>query len=228
MRRATILVGLAVFGLAGAGQPKVAPGPSEPDWIAILDAFYDLRMIEDLENPMRAAPEEAPGLFRKAGPGPVRFRPVMALGLETTTRGGWYLPSDDPSETVKRPLWSYTSKSGGHDLEAMRDLAPPLETGATTQFDPGDVPFGLWVGNDGLDDGGVFTQPGVVRAVNRRLAEQPYKAMIYRLRDKATGQAIPHAYLIGWEYSTNDDFQDVVCTVENVELVRAERIGDEP
>jgi hypothetical protein len=25
--------------------------------------------------------------------------------------------------------------------------------------------------------------------------------------------------LIGWEYSTNDDFQDVVCQVDNVILI---------
>jgi hypothetical protein len=30
---------------------------------------------------------------------------------------------------------------------------------------------------------------------------------------------VPHSYLIGWEYSTNDDFQDVVCRIDNVELV---------
>ncbi len=44
--------------------------------------------------------------------------------------------------------------------------------------------------------------------------------MIYRLRDPATGQVVPHSYLIGWEYSTNDDFQDVVCRVDNVVLIK--------
>jgi hypothetical protein len=205
---------------AAADQPRVAPGPSEPDWIAILDAFYGLRMLADLENPARAEPDAVPGLFRRAGPGPVRYTPVLALGLETTTSGGWYAPRDEPA---KRPLWSYTFKSGGHDLETRRDLAPPLEAGSTTEFDPGEAPFGLWVSNAGLTDGGVFTQPGAVRAANARLAAQPYKAMIYRLRDKVTGRVVPHAYLIGWEYSTNDDFQDVVCTVENVELISSGR-----
>ena len=42
--------------------------------------------------------------------------------------------------------------------------------------------------------------------------------MIYPYRDRATGERIRHSYLIGWEYSTNDDFQDVVCRVDNVEL----------
>ena len=224
--RGEAMLGNLVLGLAvamAAGQPRVSPGPSEPDWIAILDAFYGLRMIEDLENPVRTSPEAAPGLFRKAGPGPVRYAPLLALGLETTTRGGWYTLPAEPDRPVKRPLWSYTFRSGGHDLETQPDFTPPLEAGSVTEFDPGETPFGLWVSNDGLKDGGVFTQPSVVRAVNERLAAQPYKAMIYRLRDKATGRVVPHAYLIGWEYSTNDDFQDVVCRVENVELVGEER-----
>jgi hypothetical protein len=44
--------------------------------------------------------------------------------------------------------------------------------------------------------------------------------MIYPFKDTVTGKVVPNTYLIGWEYSTNDDFQDVVCKVENVELLR--------
>ncbi len=44
-------------------------------------------------------------------------------------------------------------------------------------------------------------------------------AMIYPNRDKTTDRLIPNSYLIGWEYSTNDDFQDVVCQVDNVVLL---------
>ncbi len=43
--------------------------------------------------------------------------------------------------------------------------------------------------------------------------------MIYPNHDLKTGRQIPHSYLIGWEYSTNDDFQDIVSIVENVDLV---------
>ena len=42
--------------------------------------------------------------------------------------------------------------------------------------------------------------------------------MIYPNKDKTTGKVIPHSYLVGWEYSSNDDFQDVVCRVDNVDL----------
>ena len=52
--------------------------------------------------------------------------------------------------------------------------------------------------------------------------------MIYPYRDKATGKVVPHSYLIGWEYSTNDDFQDVVCRVDNVDLVLTTPDGVSP
>jgi hypothetical protein len=200
-------------------QPKVAPGPNEPDWDVVLKTRYGLSMFGDLLNPVKTTPQATPGLFRKAGPGPVTYRPMIALGLETLNRGGWYAPGDDDKSPQKHELWTYLFKNTTADLEKNTNLPPPLSPGATTAFDPGERPFGLWISNDGLKDGGVFSQPQVVAAVNARLAKQPYKAMIYPNRDVATGKRIPHSFIIGWEYSTNDDFQDVVCQVDNVELV---------
>ena len=202
-----------------AKQPKVAPGPNEPNWDVVLKSRYGLSMFDDLLNPVRTTPEATPGLFKKAGPGPVRYAPEIALGLETTTRGGWYRPGATADAPSRSNLWSYTFKNTTADLESNKNLPPPLESSSTTTFDPGDESFGLWISNDGLKDGGAFTQPRVVAAVNARLAKQPYKAMIYPFRDKATGKVVPHSYLIGWEYSTNDDFQDVVCRIDNVDLI---------
>jgi len=96
---------------------------------------------------------------------------------------------------------------------------PSLEEGSQTRFNPGDQPFSLWVSNDDFTDGSVFTEPALVARINKRLARQPYKATIYPNRDKTTGRLIRNSYLIGWEYSTNDDFQDVVCQVDNVVLL---------
>ncbi|MFO0890060.1 MAG: hypothetical protein U0790_13085 [Isosphaeraceae bacterium] len=203
-----------------ANQPKVAPGPQEPDWKVVLADRYGLSMFDDLANPVAGRAEDVGGLFRKAGPGPVTYVAEIALGLPSRTRGGWYRPGDGDGPPAREPLWSYVYKNTGEDLAANKNLPPPLETGSKITFDPGDRPFGLWVSNDGFDDGGVFTQPALVLKFNRRLAAQPYKAMIYPNRDKATGKLIPHSYLIGWEYSTNDDFQDVVCRVDNVDLVK--------
>ncbi len=225
---ALTLAVLAACGVAcaaqEAAQPKVAPGPNEPDWSALLRDRYGLSMFGDLKNPVRTTAEATPGLFHRAGPGPVVYTPVIALGLETRNRGGWYVPTpagspgDRPARTE---LWNYVHKNTTDDLRTGKNLPPPLTAGSRTQFDPGDRPFGLWVANDGVDDGiGVFTEPALVARWNKRLARQPYKAMIYPYRDRATGKIVPHSYLIGWEYSTNDDFQDIVCRVDNVDLVK--------
>ena len=200
-------------------QPKVAPGPNEPDWVVVLNTRYGLRMFDDLLNPVRTTAEATPGLFKKAGPGPVTYTPAIALGLETVNRGGWYVPGDTPKNPEKHELWSYKFKNTTDDLATNKNLPPPLAAGARTTFDPGDRPFGLWISNDGLADGGVFSEPKAVAAVNKRLARQPYKLMIYPFKDKATGKVVPDSYLLGWEYSTNDDFQDVVCRVDNVTLL---------
>jgi len=205
-------------GAQGPKQPKVAPGPNEPDWVVLLRDRYGLSMFGDLRNPVTTTVEATAGRFRKAGPGPVKYTPVIALGLETVTRGGWYR-GNDPKSPVKHELWSYRFKNTPADLETGQNLPPPRLDGSTVEFDPGEGAFGFWVSNDGFTDGGAYSEPRVVAAVNARLAGQPYKAMIYPNRDKATGRLVPHSYLIGWEYSTNDDFQDVVCQVDNVELV---------
>jgi len=204
---------------APAHQPKVSPGPDEPDWKAVLADRYGLSLFGDLRNPVVTTADATPGLFRKAGPGTVTYTPMIALGLTTRNHGGWYLPSADGGEPRKSALWTYTFKNTADDLKTGKNLPPPLEQGAQTHFDPGDQRFGFWVSNDGFSDGGVFTQPALVARINKRLAGQPYKAMIYPNRDKTTGRLIPNSYLIGWEYSTNDDFQDVVCQVDNVVLL---------
>lgn len=218
----SVLIGLAIVATAAAqtaNQPKVAPGPGEPDWEVVLRDRYGLSLHGDLLNPVRTTAEKTPGLFRKAGPGPVRFTPLIALGLETRTRGGWYAESPGKTPPRRIEIWSYVFKNTTDDLKHERNLPPPLEKGSGVSFDPGEKPFGLWVSNDGLADGGVYSEPGRVALHNERLRKQPYKAMIYPVLDKATHKPIPGSVLIGWEYSTNDDFQDVVCRVDNVALV---------
>jgi hypothetical protein len=228
MRKNTLFLSLtAIAGLVVSSpaqtdkQPKVAPGPpGEPEWAVVLRERYDLSIFGDLLNPVKTTVEATPGLFRRAGPGPVSFTPVIALGLETRNRGGWY-PALPGGDTVpkKASLWTYVFKNTADDVRTGKNLPPPLEKGSSTTFDPGEAPFGFWISNDGLKDSEVYTQPALVARLNRRLARQPYKAMIYPRRDKATGKIVPHSFLIGWEYSTNDDFQDVVCQVDNAALI---------
>ncbi len=199
-------------------QPKVQPGPSEPDWIAILDRMYGLRMFDDLVNPVETTLVAVPGRFRKAGPGEVTFRPEIALGLEVVIHGGYYLANEDKDAPKQEELWKYQFKNTGEDLETGKNLPPALLEGSKTTFDPGSAEFGLYIANDQFHDQ-VYTEPIQVQRHNPRLSKQPYKAMIYPVLDRETGKPVPHSYLIGWEYSTNDDFQDVVTRIDNVELV---------
>jgi hypothetical protein len=213
-----VCLAISVWGQT-SHQPRVSPGPGEPDWKLVLSERYGLSLFGDLLNPVMTTAASSPGLFRKAGAGPVTYTPVVALGLATRNRGGWYLPPSDGDEPRKSALWKYTFKNTAEDLKTGKNLPPPLEEGSTSRFDPGDQPFGFWVSNDEFSDGGVFTEPALVARINKRLAAQPYKAMIYPNRDKNSGRQIPNSYIIGWEYSNNDDFQDIVCQVDNAVLV---------
>jgi hypothetical protein len=227
---ALLVLGPIVFVLAqNSKQPRVAPGANEPDWEVLLRERYGLAMVGDLKNPVKTTALATPGLFRRAGPGPVSYRPVIALGLTSRTRGGWYKPPGaGKTAPGKSGLWSYAFKNTAEDLRTGSNLPPPLDQTSKTEFDPGDGPFGLWVSNDDFNDGGVFSEPGLVSRVNERLAKQPYKAMIYPNRDRRTGKIVPHSYVIGWEYSTNDDFQDVVCEVNNVDLINERASAEAP
>ncbi len=114
---------------------------------------------------------------------------------------------------MKEELWVYTDRNTPEEIRSRPVRKPVLKTGSRVEFDPGDQAFGVWVLNDSFSsDFGVFSEPALVARFNTRLAPQPYKAMIYALPNRNS------TYLIGWEYSTNDDFQDVVCTIQNVDL----------
>ena len=213
-------LGVAAQNPTASKHPKVQPGPNEPDWVDLLDKRYHLDMEKDLLNPQEGEIQNVRALFEKAGPGAVTFAPEIALGLEVAIHGGFYLAGTQP-EPALTELWSYQHKSTTAQVESGEDLTPPLKPSSSTEFDPGDKPFGLYVENDEFHDR-VYTEPVRVSTLNPRLAKQPYKVMIYPYRDRTTGKLVPNTYLIGWEYSTNDDFQDVVCRIGNVKLLKPE------
>jgi gluconolactonase len=205
--------------------PQVNASPTEPTWPTILKKCFGLDMERDLRNPQikGSAPT---GLFRQVNPKhPVRFRPIIALGMSDRTYGGWYVggtkSGDIPTAEAmnKHELWSFSYKQPENERKTWKFTPPPLDHGDFA-FYPGDMPFGLWVSNDHFPpEPGVFTQPQLVRQLTPRLADQPHKVMIYPCTDPKTGRLIANSYLIGWEYSTNDDFQDVITRIDNVQLL---------
>lgn len=207
-----------------AGQPKVNPGPDEPNLEDILE-HMKLDVKHDLRNPVLKGNINA-HQFVKAGKGPVVFEPILAYGREEATHGGWCefefkqagaacsILEEDVVK-AKRETWSFAGKSQGEPREAAM---PPLQSG-DVRFEPGDGPFDLWISNESFDEPGVFTWPTAVEAANPRLSGQPYKAMIYPDVDAATGHPVANSYIICWEYSDNDDFQDVLTRIRNVRLL---------
>ncbi|HOA72962.1 MAG TPA: SMP-30/gluconolactonase/LRE family protein [Phycisphaerae bacterium] len=216
----TVLTGLCLAATAQAAQPKVSPGPNEPDWSDILAQQWNLDMERDLRNPLHDGAVPA-HLFVRAGRGKVTFTPIIALGLEEKTNGGWYRMRDGKPEIHE--AWRYAYKQPEAEMKSGQFTPPKLDLGRV-EIEPGDEPFGLWVSNDAFKDERVFTDPRLVAATNARLKDQPYKAMIYPTVDPKTGQPVPNSYIIGWEYSTNDDFQDVVTRIDNVRLLPASKL----
>ena len=106
--------------------------------MVVLKDGYGLSMFGDLLNPVKDSALSTPGLFRKAGPGPVTYRPVIALGLETVNRGGWYKPGSDAAHPEKAELWSYQFKHKTGDFKDGQVTPPPLAEGSKTSFDPGE------------------------------------------------------------------------------------------
>jgi hypothetical protein len=45
------------------------------------------------------------------------------------------------------------------------------------------------------------------------------------LATKTSRKIVSNTFAMGWEYSTNDQFQDVVCHIDNVMLVDASALA---
>jgi hypothetical protein len=143
--------------------------------------------------------------FVKAGDGPVRYEVLASWGLEVPCEGGWYRPGDGP--VTKQPLWVCNQKKD----------RPALEPGSRVEFDPGTGEFGLYVNTQGFPKEIVTTEDEKLKYVERFKPGDRHKAHVYIA--KKNGKTIPNTYLIGWEYSTNNDNQDIVTLVSNVKAV---------
>jgi hypothetical protein len=143
--------------------------------------------------------------FVRAGEGPVKHEVLASWGLEVPCHGGWYRPAEGPVQ--KRELWSVNQK---------RD-SPDLEPGSKTTFEVPEGEFGLYVQTEGFKDEVVATEDAKLAYVPRFPAGDKHKAHVYIA--KKAGKVVPNTYLIGWEYSTNNDNQDIVTLVSNAKAV---------
>ena len=149
--------------------------------------------------------------FVKAGVGPVRTYPLAAFGLIKDLTAGWYSdPANGPNPPVFAPLWKVEAKYNKQDK-------PPMAAGEVTDFEPGAAPFGLWVSTAGFEKEMVCTGDKYNAAIKRFGGKAVRKARVYAAV-KSDYTPVPNTFIIGWEYSTNDDFQDIVTVVENVRV----------
>lgn len=156
--------------------------------------------------------------FVKAGRGPVIFKPIAAYGLYKICSAGWYpvKPASTASDNLPPPpekhlLWRIDAPYNKQDF-------PPVMPGSSLQFDPGRQRFGLWVSTAGFPNETICTEDALQVYDPRFQPDDRHKAHVIPARD-ASGKLIPNTYLIGWEYSTNNDDQDVVTLVSNVKPV---------
>ncbi len=157
--------------------------------------------------------EIAAQLFVKAGRGPIIFKPIAAYGLADVSMGGWYKVQsaigNATTEPVRQTMWRLEPYNN-------KQPYPPVMRGSTEKYNPGNSLFGLWVSSTGFKNERVYTQD-VLQKFVRRFGNDLHKAHVYvAVRN---GQIVPNTYLIGWEYSTNDDNQDMVTMVSNVKPV---------
>ena len=146
--------------------------------------------------------------FRKAQPGLVRSYPLAAYGQPKECASGWYA-ADSPDKRIG--LWKV---DGRHQKEDN----PPTESKGVITFDPKDKPFGLWIASKAFPGETVDTDDGRNAAI-ARFGGAPVRKVRVWAAVSSNGVAIPNSYLLGWEYSTNDDFQDIVTIVENVQPI---------
>lgn len=140
---------------------------------------------------------------------PVTHKAIAAFGVETANcSAGWYRPGDQPT---KNQLWV---------LEKLENKKynPKMAEGGATEFDPGNQPFGLWVSSTNFKGETVYTEDKWQKMISR-FGKDLHKAHVYPAKTK--DGTIPNTYVIGWEYSTNNDNQDVVTLVSNVKPAKA-------
>jgi hypothetical protein len=192
-----------LIGMIAALLVGLAPAPPEPSLDEVLKRQG---YVVDLARDEVRVP-----LFVRAAPGPVIHLPVAAWGLEKACHVGWYRPGSAASAPEPSPerqeLWHLAADQNKRDW-------PPIAPGGKTEFDPADRPFGLWVATEGFAGEVVFTEDARQAGIARFPESDRHKARVFRARTR--NGDLTNAYLIGWEYSTNNDYQDLVTLVKNV------------
>ncbi len=167
-----LLVSLA-SGLEGQTdhQPKVSPGPGEPDWKVVLAERYGLSMFGDLRNPVVTTASATPGLFHKARPALYKHAGDCAWADDTQSRR-LVSACRGRRRATEVGSWTYTFKNTAEDLKTGKNLPPPLEEGSRLTLIPA-INRSASGFQRRVQGGGVFSAPALVARINKRLGPQP-------------------------------------------------------
>jgi hypothetical protein len=192
----TLVVGL--HGLATKGEQ----GGNEPPLAQVVATLgYAVNVGgATLELGTGAAPigdEVRAPLFHRAGPGPITLRPVARYSPDEPIPFGIYTGAATP--TLQR--------LGTIAMGQEQTLLPTVTSDSVDSADPGDASFGLFTTSHVHT---VFSQD-----TRNSGADTVHAARSYPLKDRA-GNAVPNAFLVGFEEAKNGDYNDYVFVLTNV------------
>lgn len=139
-------------------------------------------------------------------------------GATTVVDVGYY--AIDPVNTVRRYATLFTCGPEADNRTSISGL--PVTPNSPVYLKQGLVPIGFYVQsanfNPSLSYEGetVYTQDALNSSIER-FGNNLHKARVFPYRDLLGVR--PHWYVICWEFSTNDDFQDVITVVRGVDIL---------
>jgi trehalose utilization protein len=161
--------------------------------------------------------EIAAELLQKMSKEPVKYRVLAAYGTLKTVRVGWYEAGNPNKRRLLSTIDAPNNKQMNPPLLPLVKSAPKLLNRA---FDPKNATFGLWVASESFPGEVIYTEDSLQKAIPR------FSTNLHKVRAYAAvtseGQPLPNAIILGFEYSTNDDYQEVVMLVENIRIARKE------
>ncbi len=159
-----------------------------------------------------------------AGGAPVRITDAQPPAIPATSTQASTQPA--PLRVVATMQSSPRGVDWNTSNHSEQVLPPLREDSKSTTFDPGTMPFGLWVFSNqrtvGNPSSAGVPSPNVVNGdycytedTLNIPAAQAHRVRVYPLKDRA-GTLVPNSYLVGWEEASNGDYQDFVFLLKNV------------
>ncbi|MDP8245778.1 MAG: hypothetical protein P9L94_16975 [Candidatus Hinthialibacter antarcticus] len=202
--------------MACLAAPIIAGEPTLEDVFSIFG--FDLTWQDEirLKGPMQ-------GLFVKTGR-QVEILPIAKFGdddeLEKAAiRIGYY--SSSKTDELR---WLFECDEASNGQAQIYGIAS--KPGGVYSFQPGAEPFGLYLQCHALNQN--FSLDGeTVRTQNKpnqlieRFGVDIRKARIFPYR--IHGQTKPGWYVVAWEASSNNDYQDLIFVIRGVRLIESEK-----